>query len=91
MFKGDKYNALKTTIFMLVFIILMSSPFALMVSALYEPLKGVGQEGILLSMIYLAGTAIMLFFGIFTILNIFYFSEDIQDFLPLPFKSGEIL
>lgn len=91
MFKGDKYNALKTTIFMLVFIILMSSPFALMVSALYEPLKGVGQEGILLSMIYLAGTAIMLFFGIFTILNIFYFSEDIQDFLPLPFKSGEIV
>ena len=59
MFKGDKYNALKTTIFMLVFIILMSSPFALMVSALYEPLKGVGQEGILLSMLYLAGTAIM--------------------------------
>ena len=91
MFKGGKTNAIKTSILMVFFILIMSAPFGFMVGALYDPLKQLGQEGMLLSTIYLSGTAIMFFFGIFTILNVFYFSDDIQDFLPMPFKSGELV
>lgn len=91
MFKGGKSNAIRTAILMALLILIMSAPFGFMVIALYDPLKQLNQEGMLLSTIYLAGTAIIFFFGIFTILNVFYFSDDIQDFLPMPFKSGEII
>lgn len=91
MFSGKKSKLPKTIFTMVLVIFLMSFPFMAMVFGLYEPFKAVGQEGMLLSLLYFSGSTVILLFGIFTILNIFYFSNDIEVFLPMPFKSTDII
>lgn len=57
----------------------------------YPLLKTIGAEGAILSLL-LATISFMIFtFGIFMILNIFYFSSDIEYLLPLPIKPSTIL
>lgn len=72
-------------------IILLSLPFATMVAGSYDIFHSIGQEGILLSTILFSGTSIAFFFGIYTVMNVFYFSNDVEEILPLPFKSSEIV
>lgn len=69
----------------------ISSPLALMVSVSYKPLEAMGQEGFLLTTILILGTLVTFVFGINTILNVFYFSNDVEYILPLPFKSSHIV
>lgn len=68
-----------------------SAPFITIIIGSYNSLKSLGQEGYLLSFILLMGSMIVLFFGIFNILNTFYFANDIEQILPLPFKSSEVI
>ena len=49
------------------------------------------KKEVLLAIILSLGSTISFFFGIYTIMNVFYFSEDIEVILPLPFKSSEIV
>lgn len=82
-------------IFMAVFILfvvsMISLPFTIMIINGYGFLHAIGQEGILLSIILSIGATVSFFFGIYTIMNILYFSNDIEAILPLPFKSSEIV
>ena len=85
----------KSWIFMSLAIIFLmacfSAPFITMVLALYDIFKELGQEGYLISFVLISGSMAVLFFGIFTILNVFCFSDDVQQVLPLPFKSSEVI
>lgn len=90
-FRNKKLKPPIVAALMLLIVALMSMPFAAIVTSLYKPLKLIGQQGMLLSMIFLSGSTILFFFGIFTVMNIFYFSGDIEELLPLPFKSSEIV
>lgn len=76
---------------MIVIIALLSMPFAFIVGALYEPFAAVGQEGYLLSILLFLGATVTFIFGINTIMNTFYFSNDVEQILPLPFKGSQIV
>lgn len=70
---------------------LISMPFAFIVGGLYEPFAAMGQEGYLVSMLLFLGATITFVLGINTIMNNFYFSNDVEQILPLPFKGSQII
>lgn len=61
------------------------------VAKFYEVLKTIGQEGIILNMGFSLSCAVIFFLGIFYIIGTFYFSMDIENLLPLPFRASQIL
>lgn len=88
-------NSKKKTVFLLVAMILgismISMPFTVIVRTGYETFHAAGQEGMLLAMIISLGSAVSFLFGIYTIMNVFYFSDDTEVLLPLPITSSEIV
>jgi len=57
----------------------------------YDGLATVGEEGVLLSLGIAVSAFAIFFFGLFYTMNTFYFSDDIENLLPLPIKSSHIL
>ncbi|MBD7910918.1 MULTISPECIES: ABC transporter permease [Clostridium] len=89
---GNKNMKPWLSVLLMLFVVgCISSPLALMVSVSYKPLEAMGQEGFLLTTILILGTLVTFVFGINTILNVFYFSNDVEHILPLPFKSSHIV
>ena len=91
MFNKSKMKSGLMIVLMIILIAFLSLPFVIVVNKLYEPFAMIGQEGALLSLILLVGAIISFFLGIFIIMNTYYFSNDIEYFLPMPFKSSEIV
>ena len=91
MFGKSKLNPWLTGLLILFCVLVLSAPFAGIVAFTYDILAAVGQEGSILTMLSFAGATITFVFGIYTILNVFYFSNDVEPILPLPFKSSEIV
>lgn len=60
-------------------------------SMVYDVAASLGQEGIILSLGMGVSAFIVFFFGIFYVLNTFYFSKDVENFLPLPLKPSHII
>lgn len=58
---------------------------------LIVPLKSINQEALFLSLFVITLSAFTLFQSIFTSLNVFYYSKDIEYILPLPVKPYQIL
>lgn len=82
----------------LMFFVLMAMCFAPLVSGLifflseaYDVLKPIEQQGIILALGISVMCAIIFFFGIFFVINTFYFSKDVENLLPLPFRPSQIL
>lgn len=64
---------------------------AMLVSQLYAPLAGIGQQGMILAF-GCALTGLLIFiFGIFYVITTYYFAQDVEFLLPLPLKPGQIL
>ncbi|NMA84138.1 MAG: hypothetical protein GX962_09795 [Epulopiscium sp.] len=61
------------------------------ISALYDGFHGIGQEGLLLEIGLIGAAFLVLFFGIIHLLNIFYFTKDVESLLPLPFTPGQVI
>jgi ABC-2 type transport system permease protein len=57
----------------------------------YDGLATVGEEGVLLSLGIAVSAFVIFFFGLFYTMNTFYFSDDVENLLPLPIKSSQIL
>lgn len=92
MFGGkNKGKTILMAFIVLFVVILLSVPFAVMVSSSYGSLAAIGQGKLLISLILLFSISVTFFFGIFSIMNTFYFSNDIEYLLPLPFKGDEIV
>lgn len=65
--------------------------FGAMVSYLYDMLAPIQQEGVVLGLgLSLVSLAIFLF-GIFYVINVFYFAQDIEALLPLPLTPAQVL
>ncbi|MCR8644706.1 hypothetical protein NV379_18795 [Paenibacillus sp. N1-5-1-14] len=62
-----------------------------LVGALYDALVPIGQEGMLLGLALSIISAVIFVFGIFYVINVFYFSQDTDHLLPLPLKPSQIL
>ena len=90
-FGKSKINTWLMVLGMAIIIALLSMPFAFIVGALYEPFAAIGQEGYLLSILLFLGATVTFIFGINAIMNTFYFSNDVEQILPLPFKGSQIV
>ena len=91
MFGNKKMKPAVLVALMLFTVSMISLPITFMIGGAYSSFHSMGQEGSLLLLILSLGSGISFFFGIYTIMNVFYFSEDIEVILPLPFKSSEIV
>lgn len=87
----NKNKGIFTIVSIVCVFLFISVPFAMIISSSYDDFCKINQEPMLISTILFICTIISLFFGIYTVLNIFYFSNDIEEILPLPFKSEEIV
>jgi len=62
-----------------------------MTVSIYDVLAQIGQHGVIISLSIIAISFMMFFFGIIYVMNVFYFSSDIERLLPLPLKPSQIL
>ena len=69
----------------------MAIGFGQFVSVAYDGLHAMGQEAVILGFGLSVVSAVIFFFGIFYAMNIFYFSMDVENLLPLPFKPWHIM
>ncbi|MGG7079118.1 putative ABC transporter permease subunit [Clostridium sardiniense] len=76
---------------MLGLVLLFSAPICIMIGTTYEGFKAINQEGYLISFILFMGSATTFLMGIYTVLNVFFFSEDIEVLMPMPFKASDIM
>lgn len=90
-FASKKLKPPIVALLMMVILAAFSIPFCSMIGMFYQPFKAIGQEGMIISLVTLAGSTIVFFFGINTVMNIFFFSNDIEYILPMPFKSRDII
>lgn len=58
---------------------------------LYNTFKPINKQGLVLSFAISSSIVIVLIFGVLYSLNVYYFSNDLETLLPLPFKSSEIV
>ncbi|MDR3595738.1 putative ABC transporter permease subunit [Clostridium sp.] len=91
MFGNSKMKSAFLIVLMIFTISMISMPFTLLIGTEYGAFHAAGQEGMLLMIIISAGAAVSFFLGIYTIMNVLYFSDDIEVLLPLPFKSSELV
>lgn len=91
---ADKKQRIKT-ILLWVFVIICLLPllisFIYLMNTSYDTLVKIHQEGILLGLGIAAICLVIFFFGIFQVINTFYFSKDVEYLLPLPLKPWQIL
>lgn len=90
--KSKRLNkaALFAIIMIVAFIPFISILITLVVK-IYDPLKIMGQQGLILGLVIPVTCLIIFFFGIFHTVNTFYFSTDIENLLPLPITPVQIL
>ncbi|MCB2291259.1 hypothetical protein LGK97_16140 [Clostridium sp. CS001] len=65
--------------------------FGKFLSVAYDGLHFVGQEAVILAFGLSIVSVTIFFFGIFYAMGIFYFSMDVENLLPLPFKPWHIM
>lgn len=58
---------------------------------LFSSLKPINQQGMIISIILIIVALTSLIFSIFSCINVYYLSSDIEHLLPLPLKPYEIL
>ncbi len=57
----------------------------------YDLLSPVGLESLVITLAVSAASFLVFFFGLFYVMSVFYFSNDVTRILPLPFRPGEII
>lgn len=62
-----------------------------MIEFLYHSLAAINQQGVILSWGLAINSMLIFIFGMFYIISSFYFSGDIENFLPLPVKPKQIV
>lgn len=93
--KGSRSSFLKSKWMMILFVlglaVLMGFSFGFMLSDLYDSLAMVDLSHIIPRLLVPAAGIMVFMFGIFYVMNVFYFSKDVENYLYLPVKAGEIL
>lgn len=83
-------NALIPLLLIVAFLPLALS-FATLASQLYDGLARIHQEGLLLGLGLSMVSLVIFVFGVFYVINVYYFSQDVEHLLPLPLKPSQIL
>ncbi|MEC5423726.1 hypothetical protein QGM71_09495 [Virgibacillus sp. C22-A2] len=61
------------------------------IGTLYDALQPMGQESLILGLLFLCIHVFLFFISFFTVLSAFYFAEDIESFIPFPFQPYQVL
>ncbi|MBU3092503.1 hypothetical protein KPL35_10485 [Clostridium sp. CF011] len=69
----------------------MAIGFGEFIFTAYDGLHQIGQEAVILGFGLSIVSVVIFFFGIFYAMSIFYFSMDVENLLPLPFKPWHIM
>ena len=92
---GEMFNNKMSSTLMMLFmgflVLILSIPICSTIVMSYDLFKQINQEGYLLSLILLLGSLATFIMGIYTVLNVFFFAEDIEILMPMPFKMSEIM
>lgn len=76
---------------MLAILLLAGASFAPIIVELYTPLAMVGMEPLLLKLLLFSASFIVLIFGFFYVMSVFYYSSDIENYLFLPVLPGSLV
>ena len=93
--KGSKSSFLKSKWMMILFVlgiaVLMGLSFGFMLADLYDALAAAELSHLIPRLLVPAAGIMVFMFGIFYVMNVFYFSKDVENYLYLPVQAGEIL
>ncbi|PAV29333.1 hypothetical protein CIL05_13130 [Virgibacillus profundi] len=62
-----------------------------LVEALYNVLQPLGQDSLILGLLFLGIHMLLFLISFITVLSAFYFAEDIESFIPFPLHSYQVL
>ncbi|AQT83539.1 hypothetical protein B1222_02415 [Paenibacillus larvae subsp. pulvifaciens] len=88
--KKEDLKLLLLVLFIVVGLIPLAYLLFSFISNLHEGLAQLGQQGILLGIGITAGSFIVFIFGIYYVMNVFYFAQDVEVLLPLPCVPGKL-
>src|SRR5665648_19649 len=89
--KSKKFKMILLCIVLAVILLPMAYGIIAFLRSAYDGLATVGEEGVLLSLGIGVSAFVIFFFGLFYTMNTFYFSDDVENLMPLPIKSSHIL
>ena len=89
--KGKKIKQILLFVVLALSLLPMAYGIISFLRSVYDGLATVGEEGVLLSLGIAVSAFVIFFFGLFYTMNTFYFSDDVENLLPLPIKSSHIL
>lgn len=89
--KGLSDNSIYRTIIAIILFLLFAFSIGLLDLPIYESLKAINMQSLLLVLNYSLVAFVIFFFGVFYVMNIFYFSKDIDYLIPLPVKPETII
>lgn len=89
--KGLSDNSIYRTIMAIILFLLLACSVGALDLPIYESLKMINMQSLLLVLNYSLVAFVIFFFGVFYVMNIFYFSKDIDYLLPLPVKPETII
>ena len=84
-------SKIKIILLVLFLMVTMGLSFGFMISDLYDSMVMMEMESLILRLVIPAAGIMVFMFGIFYVMNVFYFSKDVDNFLYLPISGGEIL
>ncbi|MDF2725672.1 MAG: hypothetical protein K0Q59_5349 [Paenibacillus sp.] len=88
---GNPLKRILIPIVLLAVLLSIGNAIRHLVMVIYDALQPIGQEGVVLSLGLGLATAIVFTFGIFFVISVFYFSQDVEQLLPLPIKPSQIV
>ena len=85
--RGLSDNSIYRTLMGVVLFLLLAFSIGALDLPVYESLKVINMQSLLLVLNYSLVAFVIFFFGVFYVMNIFYFSKDIDYLLPLPVEA----
>ncbi|ELK44047.1 ABC transporter permease [Brevibacillus agri] len=89
--KGSGWKKLLLVLAILIGLIPMMLGAVVFISAMYDGLALLGQEAALLGLGVTVVSVAIFVFGILYVLSVFYYSQDVEQLLPLPLRPMHIL
>ncbi|NLB22045.1 MAG: hypothetical protein GX833_02125 [Clostridium sp.] len=89
--QSSRLKGILKVVGMLAILLLAGASFAPIIVELYTPLAIVGMEPLLLKLLLFSASFIVLIFGFFYVMSVFYYSSDIENYLFLPVLPGSLV
>lgn len=89
--KGSKLSQGIKMLGMFMLLTLAGFSFSPVVVQMYDLLAQFQMQAIILKLLLFSSSVIVVIFGFFFIMNVFYFSSDVENYLYLPVKAGSLV